>query len=552
MTQYFSRHVNGILYFRIVMPKAIQAARKRKSAEIRLSLKTRNRRVATPRAMYLAVYYTNLFNYHLMDMNLNNITPEEWEDMYKKGYQLAQEAMFIGAIPNVVERFEEKDSWEDCLSPYDKQCLHVVTKHLQNNQAEEAKLKKWFQEEKEKLANASTLSPRGSNEAPLLNEQLSALIPAFQSIEAVTISEAKESFLKLRKETKNITKDRASEEVFLDEFLEIINVMDTSGITNNVLDQYGALIRNLPPNRAKKAEFETTLSAVTNNTGPVIASRTLNKRLEHVGRFLKHCSARGWVSQALTIEILNSYRKKENDSAKKEILREEHLETLFTSALYNGESPAKEPYQYWLPILSVYTGARLGELIQLKCSDIEIKDEYTLLSLTDEGEGQTLKTRSSKRKIPLHQDVLDLGFNEFVQLTKRNNLDDLFQFKRAANKTDAAQKWMSRTFQSAFPEGPKFSHHCFRHTFISSQRMSDAKTSILKNYVGHEVDDITYGIYGGEPTPEDYIQILKELDAIKIPVQVQKWGDGKGHMALIREINNSNPKKKTRRRKTNG
>jgi integrase len=78
---------------------------------------------------------------------------------------------------------------------------------------------------------------------------------------------------------------------------------------------------------------------------------------------------------------------------------------------------------YWLPLLALFTGARLEELGQLAPEDVREeayedvdgeKVSVWVISITDEGEGQGLKNEGSRRRIPVHSELIRLGFIEFA------------------------------------------------------------------------------------------------------------------------------------------
>lgn len=71
---------------------------------------------------------------------------------------------------------------------------------------------------------------------------------------------------------------------------------------------------------------------------------------------------------------------------------------------------------YWIPLLGLYCGATVSELAQLTVADV--RDEGTdglWLRITDEGEGQGTKTDQRRRLIPVHSELMRLGFGEYVQ-----------------------------------------------------------------------------------------------------------------------------------------
>jgi integrase len=75
---------------------------------------------------------------------------------------------------------------------------------------------------------------------------------------------------------------------------------------------------------------------------------------------------------------------------------------------------SKKDHQKWAPIIMAYTGARCGEIMQLRKEDIKTcKDSgiHYILITKDAGK---LKTSSSQRKVPIHSKLIDMGFLGFV------------------------------------------------------------------------------------------------------------------------------------------
>jgi hypothetical protein len=96
----------------------------------------------------------------------------------------------------------------------------------------------------------------------------------------------------------------------------------------------------------------------------------------------------------------------------------EELERLFALPIYrNGRRPAGAGGEacIWIPMLALVTGARLEEIAQLRTIDLTLDLEHgPLLRVTNEGEGQRLKTDGSRRTIPLHPDVIAAGFLDYA------------------------------------------------------------------------------------------------------------------------------------------
>lgn len=112
----------------------------------------------------------------------------------------------------------------------------------------------------------------------------------------------------------------------------------------------------------------------------------------------------------------------------------DELQAIFASPVYaNGERPkqGKGEAAYWLPLLGLFTGARLEEIGQLRVSDVQ-RREYPdqdgkmlagwflhITEATDErGHANRIKNAASERLVPLHPELERLGFVQYVEALK--------------------------------------------------------------------------------------------------------------------------------------
>ncbi len=76
---------------------------------------------------------------------------------------------------------------------------------------------------------------------------------------------------------------------------------------------------------------------------------------------------------------------------------------------------------YWVPLLALYSGARIGELAGLLVADVESGDSSPARFLIGKA-----KTRAGRREIMLHPELLRLGFLDYVAAMKEQGRTRLF------------------------------------------------------------------------------------------------------------------------------
>jgi len=174
----------------------------------------------------------------------------------------------------------------------------------------------------------------------------------------------------------------------------------------------------------------------------------------------------------------------------------EDLRGLFASPVFSaGERPrgGGGDAAYWLPLLGLYTGARLGELAPLTVRDIVTEDEtgITAIKFSEiEEEGRRLKTISSRRVVPIHPKLVDLGFLAFILARQREAGADARLFPALTRGPkgsygDHWSKWFGRYIRSIGITNPTSVFHSFQHGFKDALRAVGVSEEVHDALTGH-------------------------------------------------------------------
>lgn len=174
---------------------------------------------------------------------------------------------------------------------------------------------------------------------------------------------------------------------------------------------------------------------------------------------------------------------------------EEHeLAVLFNSPLYTqGYRPTGQAAEsaYWLPLMGPFVGGRIEELAQLRLDDIQCINGSWCLRLANLHAEQHLKTESSFRRVPLHEELLRCGFLAYVQEQRVMGHQRLFPSQRNRNKhriwSNAVGKWFGRYLTSIGLDDPRLCFHSFRSTFKQQCSLSGIETEERDALTGHWV-----------------------------------------------------------------
>jgi integrase len=188
----------------------------------------------------------------------------------------------------------------------------------------------------------------------------------------------------------------------------------------------------------------------------------------------------------------------------------EEVKTIFDDSF----NTVKKPAFYFIPLLALFTGARLEELAQLNITDIVLKDNIYCIHINEYND-KNIKNSSSDRNIPISKAVLDLGFIEYLELVKSLNLKGFKLFPNLQNtkngygKTtgDFFSKWLDKknikTDRKVF--------HSFRHTFNDELKEVGIEESIRCILTGHEHNSTNSTIYTDEYKYKTLFNIVEKL-----------------------------------------
>lgn len=205
-------------------------------------------------------------------------------------------------------------------------------------------------------------------------------------------------------------------------------------------------------------------------------------------------------AQALKVVVKKdkTFVRVRNPFVKADIVR------LFSSPLFTGckslhrrYAPGQNVYRdakYWLPILGYLTGARLGELVQLAIEDVKVENGIPYLDINEKaligGEAKSVKSGAGHRRVPLHPDLLALGFMDFVAKRAKQDKPNVRLFKEIKFGVDGQasteySKIFGRLMDSVGLTDPLLVFHSFRHTAEDAFRDAECQPYIIDQIIGH-------------------------------------------------------------------
>jgi integrase len=212
-----------------------------------------------------------------------------------------------------------------------------------------------------------------------------------------------------------------------------------------------------------------------------------------------------------------------NKRDKRSPFERDQLHAIFNAPLYRGCVDGERGYnkvgdqrprnaRFWVPLIAMFTGARLSEICQLDTTDIRAVDgvDCIVISLrsVNGSTDKQLKTTASDRLIPVHPTLIDCGLLHFAEAKRKRGEKKLFDdivTGSTGSRPVAFSKWFTQFLRGCGAQRSRTSFHSFRHNFRDELRAAriehdialllggwttgSSRTAVHENYgSGYRVD----------------------------------------------------------------
>jgi integrase len=259
---------------------------------------------------------------------------------------------------------------------------------------------------------------------------------------------------------------------------------------NRQRDPFGGLSLIKAAEKAKNLKAAGEATALLNPT-------TIKDKIGTVSLFFE------WIKSRDSSVVNPLAEQKIRISKKRHKLRYpwtvDELNRMFSAPLYVGcksENQWRQPGEvvlrhsakFWAPLISLFSGLRLGEIIQLQVSDVKQLEGITYFDVTpiamdtqdeeaadiESDDEKSLKTPSSQRAIGVHKVLFDIGFADFLQSRRASGALRLFpEYERAMDDGSWSKqysKYFKRFRDSIGVTRPGVKFHSLRHNVEDALR----------------------------------------------------------------------------------
>ncbi|MCG6113425.1 MAG: site-specific integrase [Paracoccus sp.] len=248
---------------------------------------------------------------------------------------------------------------------------------------------------------------------------------------------------------------------------------------------------------------------------PLIADRTVNRYLSSLSAFLSWAVNNGYLDR----NPIEGLMLKKEAKAPTLPFKPDQLQSLFQSPWFAGCQSADEwrnvakpgnvlirDHRRWVPLIMLFSGARPGEIGRLAVSDVRQEHGHWIMHIATEGDsteaGKSVKTAGSMRVVPVHPELIRLGFLAYHERRQKDGGAQLFptakRNERGQMLADLSREFGRYLTRIGMKQGRGLSLYSFRHGAADALRRAGYLDNQFGFILGHTEGSMT-GRYGIMP-----------------------------------------------------
>jgi len=318
---------------------------------------------------------------------------------------------------------------------------------------------------------------------------------------------------------------RANEAIFK-VFMSFYGDVNTTDIDHRTMTGFFNKIQKLPSNANKKYPNVPLKELIKRDIpeSELMSANNVNKYMSRIGQLFDYAVNHGHME-------INYAKGKRVHVRKKDLKKEQKLP--FTSQdlidYFNGSIHAvnkrdeKNQAMFWLPLVALYSGMRIEEIAQLQITDVrKVEDEHSgakawCFDLNEEGDDKSLKNATSIRLVPIHTELVKMGFMDYYHERRRKGFQTLWNLSKPEGRkySHNIERQLMRYLRKVGVTDSRKGFHSFRRTVITVLRDNPmVKKEYREALVGHEMSGTS---------DQDYfsglgiIPLKSTLEAIQYP-----------------------------------
>lgn len=154
----------------------------------------------------------------------------------------------------------------------------------------------------------------------------------------------------------------------------------------------------------------------------------------------------------------------------------------------------------WLIPIALYSGMRLDEICGLRVADVKEAEGVLHFDISSH-DGRRLKTAAARRLVPVHSELLRMGFVQYAEHVREQGHAYLFPGLKPSGPDGKRSWYVGKRFtdyrRSVGVGAKESTFHCFRKNVSTALERARIPEVEAARVVGHRFATMTYGLYSG-------------------------------------------------------
>ncbi|HFY0604952.1 TPA: DUF6538 domain-containing protein [Yersinia enterocolitica] len=345
-----------------------------------------------------------------------------------------------------------------------------------------------------------------------------------------SLSWLRDAYLKYRRDNKAAETVLKAHRDFFDLMIEVMGDIQLESFDRDFLRAYESKLRTIPANRnlmKMKYGVKTLDEAIVKAAergDKLMTAESVRKYINGLYGAMKWAVAEGMLLKSPCVDFFPPEDKTEREQDKVDVFEPDELQGIFSLPWFttgtgernkHGRFHLYQPYYYWMPLLALFTGARVNELAQLMLDDIKENDGIYFFNFDiDDESDKKLKNANARREIPVHSVLIKLGLIEYVKALRSVGYDRLFP-EITPNTVKGHGKAVSAWFNESIlnkrlklERNRTKSFHSFRHSVSTLLKEKGVSSELRAQLAGH--------VRGTTETEVRYSKDLKPLYMVEV------------------------------------
>jgi len=285
----------------------------------------------------------------------------------------------------------------------------------------------------------------------------------------------------------------------LSRFVELVGFgLRVDELTRDHIRHYCQCMEHLPNSRHRAKYSRKTDEELMAMDVPIehqLNAKSLTTRYNTIRSLFKFCEDEGWLTNSNPLKSVLKVNKKKTKAKvnKRRAFTLDELQALFVNDYYR-KGKFNCAAKFWVPIIALFSGARLEEICQLYLGDIREINGIMCFDINAEDE-KDIKTDAGKRIVPIHPFLIEIGLLDRVDHLRANGEQHLFHRSTLSQAGGKLSTNISKAFTyfrrkhgvgGSTDETSDVVFHSFRHCVITLGKHKRIDRRLVKEVVGHE------------------------------------------------------------------